>query len=149
MADRTTLLKFVLASIPLHCLSCIHIPVAIIKRIKKEHRAFLWDHIVDSRGFHLLSQDKICMPQNSGSLNIIPLQAKQQAFLIRLAANLVLNPNFLWTRVVMAKYQFTGSWHSYHCPCQSLIIQRKILRQGNTAQNHIAWAIGEVSLFMS
>lgn len=77
MAGRTTLLKYVLASIPLYYLSCIHVPATAVNRLEREYRAFLWSYNVDKRDLHLVAWEKLCMPQHYGGLNLIPLHVKE------------------------------------------------------------------------
>lgn len=55
LAGRATLLKFVLTTIPLYSLSCIHVPSYSLNNLEKEYRAFLWGHDSTQRGLHLLA----------------------------------------------------------------------------------------------
>lgn len=130
MANRTTLLKYVLSSIPFYAFSCINVPIIVTTRIEKEYRAFLWDHNSDQRSFHFVAWDNIYSHQQLKRLGIIPLHRRRQAFLLKLAANIIINPTSLWAKIITAKYHFLGTLINYDIPRNCSTIWRKFILAG-------------------
>ena len=51
---RTALLHYIILSLPLYCMSFLHVPFSILSSLEKEFHAFFWSHSLDKRGFHLI-----------------------------------------------------------------------------------------------
>jgi hypothetical protein len=68
-AGRMTLIKSVLTSMPIHCLSSQHIPVGVLYRIERIMANFLW---AGSNQYHLhwISWGEITLPITEGGLGI-------------------------------------------------------------------------------
>lgn len=60
---------------------------------------------------------------------------------LKLAANLILNPTSLSAQLVSSKYQFFGSWNSYRKPQKFSPIWNKICAQSNKIQYQFMWMV--------
>ncbi|XP_073117084.1 uncharacterized protein [Elaeis guineensis] len=141
-AGRATLLQSVLASLPLYILASIHVPIGVLESIEKQHRAFLWGHAEDRKGLHLISWKKNMFVETEWRFGIDSLIQRKEEFLCKMAAQLILNPESLWAKVVSAKYKFNGTWTNYVQPARCTIIWAKIVEQGPKIQCHFLWSIG-------
>lgn len=72
--ERLLLQNSVLASIPLHYMTCFVLPKWVINRIDVVRRRFLWDKpIGNKRGVSLLNWGLVCTPKSCGGLGAINL----------------------------------------------------------------------------
>ncbi|XP_013607689.1 PREDICTED: uncharacterized protein LOC106314355 [Brassica oleracea var. oleracea] len=70
LAGRITLTKYVLASIPVHTMSTIALPISTLDQLDKIARSFIWGSSEGNRKQHLVSWRKICKPKSEGGLGI-------------------------------------------------------------------------------
>ena len=85
---------------------CI-VPLIVIHKLKKILRAFLWGHDVNRRGLHLFSWSQVCSPKSVRRLGFQTLFERRQALQGQLAAQVVIYSDFLWAKLVSAKYHFS------------------------------------------
>ena len=86
IAGRTVLLKAVIDSIPVYWFSLFKIPSAIINKIEKVRRRFLWGGkagIGAKRTFHSLSWNKVCSPKRCGGLGLVPIRHRNEVLLAK------------------------------------------------------------------
>lgn len=67
-AGRATLLQSIFLTFSLYIISFIYFPTSLVHLIKKELRAFLWDHPITHRDIHRIACNKICISKNSENL---------------------------------------------------------------------------------
>ena len=70
LAGRITLTKSVLASILVHTMSTIALPISTLDQLDKIARSFIWGSSEGNRKQHLVSWRKICKPKSEGGLGI-------------------------------------------------------------------------------
>ena len=99
-------------------------------------------HQIHSRRLHLISWERICSPKQVGGLGLSSLVQKKEAFLSKMAAQLVLNPNSLWAKMVASKYNLLGNWYNYFKPPHCSTIWSRIIKQGAKIQHCFMWTIG-------
>lgn len=63
--------------LPLYYISCAHLLVAVIRKIKKEFRTFLWGHSSDPRDMHVVSWDSVCKPKKLGHLALTTMTERR------------------------------------------------------------------------
>lgn len=104
-AGRLTLTKFVLASIPVHSMSTIKLPQAILDRLDRVSRDFLWGSTAEKRKTHLIAWDKICLPKKDGGLGIRAAKDMNKALIAKVGWRVLQDKLSLWARVVRSKYK--------------------------------------------
>ncbi|KAL0910085.1 hypothetical protein M5K25_021023 [Dendrobium thyrsiflorum] len=95
LAGRNSLIKSSLATLIYYHLAHTKIPLAVLYKIEKICRSFLWQDKEDHRGAHYVSWKKICLPQEQGGLGINSLKLWSGPLRARLAWNFLQYPN-LW-----------------------------------------------------
>ena len=100
------LIQYVLLALPTHAISVVHLSVSILNQMEKKFRAFLWGHSMDTREFHHIAWDKICLPKANEDLDFTSLIYHKRQCIRRLAAFLILHSDSLWARLIEAKYHF-------------------------------------------
>lgn len=99
---KITLLKAVLASLPIHVFSCMAIPKQIQRRIEGLMAAFLWSQNGQSRT-HWVSWRKISRPIAEGGLGIRSVKDTIFGLHGKLAWKIP-SQQSLWTRMILQKY---------------------------------------------
>lgn len=95
LGSRVTLIKSVLANLPIYFMTLFKCPKSIINRIERLERDFLWHGNDGKNKFHLVDWNLVCQPKINGGLGIRPLKLMNQAF----------EKNYLWRQIVFAKYK--------------------------------------------
>ncbi|KAK8678156.1 hypothetical protein V6N13_143666 [Hibiscus sabdariffa] len=68
---------------------------------------FLWDDSEGGVGLHLVRSDDACRPLSHDGLGFQNLSAENDAFIVKLALQLIARPSALWVRFLRAKYKCT------------------------------------------
>ncbi|KAG2696272.1 hypothetical protein I3760_07G050900 [Carya illinoinensis] len=100
---RLLLLKHVLASIPIHLLSVLHAPKAVMVVLKRLMSNFFWGSWNGKQKRHWVSWSKICSPIREGGLGLRKLEEVQESLFMKLAWN-VLTGDSLWANFFKHKY---------------------------------------------
>lgn len=111
LAGRLTLTKAVLASIPIHTMSVISMPQALLNDLDKVSRSFLWGSTREKRKQHLIAWKRVCMPKKEGGLGIKRARDMNKALLAKLGWRLLHDHISLWARVLRKKYK-VGDMHN-------------------------------------
>lgn len=75
-AERVTLVKSTLNTLPNHVMQLIALPLNIIRRLEQYERNFLWRTTTQQRKIHLLNWNVVTSPKAEGGLGIQRLQQK-------------------------------------------------------------------------
>lgn len=71
MAGRITLIKSVAQAIPMYVMQTFQLPKAMLRKMDRLHRNFLWNFKDDDRRhLHLKSWNSVCTPKVHGGLGI-------------------------------------------------------------------------------
>ncbi|XP_042964656.1 uncharacterized protein LOC122298876 [Carya illinoinensis] len=100
---RLLLLRHVLASIPIHLLSVLHAPKAVMVVLKRLMSNFFWGSWNGKQKRHWVSWSKICSPIREGGLGLRKLEEVQESLFMKLAWN-VLTGDSLWANFFKHKY---------------------------------------------
>ncbi|KAK6775883.1 hypothetical protein RDI58_026884 [Solanum bulbocastanum] len=104
LAGRTTLIKSILASIPMYDMQCNLIPQTTIIHIDHIQRNFLWGSSPEKRKLHLANWDIVTTPINMGWLGLRKTNVNNLALLASLHWRLLNNQDWLWANVLNNKY---------------------------------------------
>lgn len=96
------MIKSVLASIPVHTLSCMAVPKSVIHRLENLMKNFLWSH-QGNRRLHWVAWDEVCAPYTEGGLGIRTLKDTLYGLQGKLAWK-VYSGDTLWTKLMRQKY---------------------------------------------
>lgn len=104
-AGRSTLIQFVLNSLPLYTLVAFKLPKKICNKIDKLNRRF-WYGKTDREGsFHsLISWDMVCQPKGSGGLGFRKAQDLNNSMISKIAWTLSTEQGILAGKIFNAKY---------------------------------------------
>lgn len=75
------LLKVVLSSLPAYFLGVFKCPIAVIEKLERIQRQFLWNDGSERRKFHLISWSQVCKLKKDGGLGIPPIRQFNVALL--------------------------------------------------------------------
>jgi hypothetical protein len=101
-AGRLILIKHVLASMPIHCLSSQSIPVGVLSKIDRIMANFLWAGS-DQYHLHWISWNEITLPIEEGGLGIRRLKDILNAFKLKRIWRLISGQG-VWAEAVKAIY---------------------------------------------
>ncbi|XP_061350360.1 uncharacterized protein LOC133295534 [Gastrolobium bilobum] len=101
---RSTLAKSVISSIPTFHMQHGSIPLSVCNEIEKLQRGFIWGDCVERKKVHLIAWNKLCKPGWVGGLGLHNLKVHNEAFLFKIAWQILNNNNALWVRLLLGKY---------------------------------------------
>lgn len=100
------LLRSVLSSIPIHCLSSLPVPKDIINKLHSLFASFFWNSR-DSGRHHWVSWLSICRPVDEGGLGIRDLNQVMNALHAKMAWRFI-EGSSLWSQFMRSKYGHPG-----------------------------------------
>lgn len=103
-AGRSTLIAFVLQSMPLYTFQCFKVPEAVCNKLDATVRDFWWGHDLGTRKLHLIGWDKICQPRSNGGLGFRKFSTLNQAMLTKQFWRIQNSPDSLLAKTFKAKY---------------------------------------------
>ncbi|WZZ66780.1 hypothetical protein YC2023_078150 [Brassica napus] len=114
MAGRITLTKSVLASIPVHIMSSIALPVSILEQLDRIARSFIWGSGEGNRKQHMVAWERICKPKREGGLGLRSAKGMNIALLAKLGWRLLNTHDGLWVQILRKKFRvgeiYETSW---------------------------------------
>lgn len=75
----------------------------VLERMQRD-ACFLWGHLIERRGLHLVSWKHFCTPKHYGGFGINYLFDQKEALLCKLTTQIVSKPRSLWVQIVSAEY---------------------------------------------
>ena len=108
---RLTLLKSTLSSLPIYLLSLFTIPQAVVVRLEKIQRNFLWGTSNEVFKYSLVAWEKVCLPREEGGLGIRRVGLFNQALLGKWLWRFGKEVHRLWRQFIATKYGVdSGGW---------------------------------------
>ncbi|KAF5450402.1 hypothetical protein F2P56_030760 [Juglans regia] len=142
---RLILIKHVLQSIPVHSLSILKTPKAVIEKLQRIISTFFWGFKDGKAKKKWRSWVALCKPVTEGGLGICSLQDVQSSLHMKIAWNL-LQGTSLWSQFFLAKY--IGDRHiSMVDPKKGSIFWKMILKNIPLVQANSKWKVREGKLF--
>lgn len=140
-AGKITLIKSVLASLPIHTLSCTAVPKSIIQRIEHIMKAFIWSHHGQKR-LHWAAWEEICRPYNEGGLGIRTLKETVYGLQGKLAWK-VYAGNSLWSNLLRQKYGANYNTGTFISQQSSAALWRQIYTHFQNLGDIGRWSVGQ------
>lgn len=140
-AGKITLIKSVLASIPVHTLSCMAVPKSIILRLENLMKAFLWSQHGEKR-LSWVAWDEVCTPYNEGGLGIRALKDTVYGLQGKLAWK-VYTGNTLWTKLLRQKYGSNFNQGAYTRQQSASALWRQIYPHFQNFEEIGQWSVGQ------
>ncbi|RYR24105.1 hypothetical protein Ahy_B02g057597 isoform A [Arachis hypogaea] len=80
------------------------VPKAVCNEIEKLQRNFVWGDTDNKRGLHAVNWKTLCLPKHEGGLGFRKLELMNEAFLLKIIWQLQEQPNTLWAKILLQKY---------------------------------------------
>ncbi|KAJ0765374.1 putative RNA-directed DNA polymerase [Helianthus annuus] len=110
MGGRLTLIKSVLASLPVYYFSLFKAPKEVMEEIVRLMKKFLWVGNRVSKGIHWVSWEVVTRPKKYGGLGISKLCDVNVALLVKWAWRFKSNYEGLWRKVVISIHGGRSKW---------------------------------------
>ncbi|KAE8681890.1 hypothetical protein F3Y22_tig00111298pilonHSYRG00016 [Hibiscus syriacus] len=105
LAGRITLVRAVLFVIPSYIMQTAVIPKHICLDFERLIRQFVWGNYNSKNGIPLVKWDDVRRSVPEGGLGFRKIAIQNEAFLMKLAFNLLTRKNDLWVKFIWAKYK--------------------------------------------
>ena len=104
MGGWVTLIKSVLACLPVYFMSLFQIPITIKDKLDKIQRKFLWGGTCSSRKIHWVDWNSVCNLKINGGLGIGDVGTKNRALLNKWVWRYGEEPRAMWKAIIDSKY---------------------------------------------
>ncbi|KAE8731452.1 hypothetical protein F3Y22_tig00002840pilonHSYRG01365 [Hibiscus syriacus] len=101
---RVVLINSVLLMLSLFYMSIFHVPKAVVSKIDKIIRGFLWGYDGNKNRLPRVNWGRLCCPKKKGGAGIINLKAKNMVLLAKSGWRFVTERGALWRSVISHKY---------------------------------------------
>ncbi|XVE89968.1 hypothetical protein DITRI_Ditri20bG0039100 [Diplodiscus trichospermus] len=101
---RITLIRSVLASLPLYYMSLFKIPVIVKQNLEKIQRRFLWGTDGNKRRIHGVGWEQVCNSRKNGGLGLVELDIKNCALLHKWICRYSVETDSLWRKAIVGIY---------------------------------------------
>lgn len=141
-AGRVTLAPSSLESMPGYLVQTSVIPISVCDEAEKICRDFIWGSTVEKRKCHLVSWEKVCKPKEAGGLGFRNMKTLNQAYILKLAWQLINERDKLWVQIMRAKYQ-CGSLHlpKVSMKSNSSRLWNAISKNWKPIEDNIQWSV--------
>lgn len=103
IGGRITLIKSVLASMPLYFMSISHMPKGVKADLDKIQRNFLWGGSEGRKKLHWVDWNTVCKHKSEGGLGIIDLEIQNRALLTKWIWQYSKEQGSLWRAVIQER----------------------------------------------
>lgn len=138
---KITLIRSVLASLPLHVFSCMVVPQQVQRRIEGLMRAFLWSQQGQGR-MNWVSWKRICTPVEEGGLGIRSIHETVHGLHGKLAWKII-SKETLWTRLLRQKYGVQSVFSPTALRTNSSNLWRTLFPHFQTLLQMSHWEVGK------
>lgn len=102
-SGREILIKHVMQSTPIHCLSVLNPPTDVLNQIHKMMAQFFWSSCIGGRRRHWTKCSNLCLPEKEGGLGYRLMQDLSMALFCKLLWNFRTRP-WIWSEYMRNKY---------------------------------------------
>ncbi|EOY14356.1 Uncharacterized protein TCM_033752 [Theobroma cacao] len=143
---RITLLRSVLASLPIYLLQVLKPPVCVLERVNRLFNSFLWGGSAASKRIHWASWAKIALPVTEGGLDIRSLAEVFEAFSMKLWWRFRTTDS-LWTRFMRMKYCRGQLPMQTQPKLHDSQTWKRMLTSSTITEQHMRWRVGQGNVF--
>lgn len=142
LAGRSTLITFVMSTIPVYAMQTNLLPVTICDNINKLNRNFVWGDSPEKKKIHLVKWEQVCKPLEEGGLGIRDTRTNNLANLSKVGWKLIENDIGLWAKVLKAKYITSPKPYDWAKKNNASHVWRGIWHTKAFLQKGIKWNVG-------
>ena len=144
------MLKSTLSSLPTYYRSLFTIPKAVVTRLERIQRNFLWGSSVECFKYSLMAWEKVCLLCQLGGLGIRKLTPFNQALLGKWLWRYDHETSHLWRRVIAMKYgEGKGGWCIRACSrAHGFGLWQSISEGWETFAKHFSFVVGDGSCIL-
>ena len=99
-AGKILLLQTVISAIPIYSMSCLKIPLEVLKYIEQRMQKFLWNGTLNEEKIPLIGWDSLCKPKKSGGVSLRRWRDVNKALGVKLIWEMYDNPDQLWVKIL-------------------------------------------------
>lgn len=121
------------------------IPVCVLDDVNHHNRDFLWTRDGEKRVLCLVSWGDVWQPKLLGGLGIMNPQVWNECFLAKLSLRLLKEPNALWCKVLVVKYNALPL--AIHQQKPSSSNWKGLLPSFRSIADQIVWQVGDGIVF--
>ncbi|KAJ3696581.1 hypothetical protein LUZ61_000286 [Rhynchospora tenuis] len=142
-AGLLVLIKSVLTSIPVYCMTMEMLPKKIIKEMNSLMAKFFWGKTNQTRYLSFIAWSKICKPVQMGGLGVKDLQMFGEALFMKIVWALMSEEDKPWVKICKAKYYpNVGYWIARNSAvCSKMWSQ--VLKMRNRFLGQVFWKLGD------
>ncbi|MQL84778.1 hypothetical protein Taro_017299 [Colocasia esculenta] len=100
MAARVVLVKHVLTAIPTYWAAVINFRQALVEKIERICRNFIWRGNKETKGLYLVGWEALKMPQELGGFGITDIMDRNSAMMLKLVDKISTGQESCWTGIV-------------------------------------------------
>lgn len=148
LVGRITLAQSVMSAIPIYFMQSAFLPASVCEEVDKMCRNFIWGNLGGQRKTFLVSWNKITCPKELGGLGFRDSRTTNKAFMMKIAWGIVNNINYLWVKVLRAKYKLGDNLipeQIFRKNCSNL--WKGVMGVWTDFLHGLGWSIGTVTLF--
>jgi len=138
IAGRVQLIKSVIQSMLLHCLTIYSWPVNLLKDLEKWMRNFIWSGDINQRKLVTITWHKVCKPYKEGGLGIRNLSDINEAGNLKLCWE-ILQSDLQWAQLVGSRVLRVNKPINYHV---SSSVWCSAKHKFNNLSENVIWQIG-------
>ena len=110
---RITLIKSTLANLPLYQMFIFRMPSAVVKRLEKLQRCFLYGGRLREKKAHLVNWDVVCSEKRQGGLGLRKLTLLNEGLLGKWIWRFASDKDYTWKNLINTIYGLEGlGWYS-------------------------------------
>lgn len=141
-AGRVQLVKSVLYSIQVFWASVFFLPCAVLDRIEKILRQFLWKGPNMGPGGAKVAWSDVCLPREEGGLGIRTLRENNLALMLKHIWKLFSDKESLWCKWIHSTFLNRKNFWITPIPTYCSWAWKRLLRLRYVYQQHFRWRIG-------
>ncbi|XP_060177861.1 uncharacterized protein LOC132607800 [Lycium barbarum] len=139
IGGRTTLIKHVVQSMPIHLLSVCDPPSGVLAQIHRLFAKFFWSNSVGNSSKHWATWTTLCHPQEKGGMGFRSLQDISKALFAKLWWNMRTKQS-LWRTFMSNKY--LKKFHAVIAPSGSgTYVWKKMIKNRDEMEHEIWWKL--------
>ncbi|KAJ4773133.1 RNA-directed DNA polymerase (reverse transcriptase)-related family protein [Rhynchospora pubera] len=141
-AGRLVLIKSILMTMPVYCMSVEMLPKEIIKKINSLMAKFFWGKTNQNRYLALIAWKNICKPVSMGGLGVKDLQNFGDALFLKMVWSIMADEDKPWVKICKAKYFPNVGYLRARNATGGSKMWRQILSKRDFFSENVMWHVG-------